>query len=87
MAYFGGGHYGIERCPVCGYTMLNGICYNTEGHRNYGIVPSSPNSSAGELGMAVGKLVRKWWDNRQAKKKKQQELDDILGNYYDYNNE
>ena len=87
MAYFGGGHYGIERCPACGHTMLNGICYNTEGHSNYGIVTSSsPNSSEGELGMAVGKLVKKWWDNRQAKKKKQ-ELHNTVNDYYDYNHD
>jgi hypothetical protein len=82
MTYWGAGHYGIERCPTCGDTMLNGICYNTKAHGGAGTYVS-PNSPTGELGMAIGKLVRKWWDKRQANKKKE-ELDNISSDY-EYN--
>lgn len=33
MTYWGAGNFGIGRCPTCGGTTLNGVCYNTAGHK------------------------------------------------------
>jgi tetratricopeptide (TPR) repeat protein len=46
MTYLGAGHYGYKRCPTCGHGMLNGVCYNSEGHvkrTNSGSIKNSGN--------------------------------------------
>lgn len=76
MTYWGAGYEGYQRCPTCGYGMLNGVCYNTEAHGRTNGVSTYASSGAPvvDLGIEIGKLFMKWWGNRQANKKKSEKI-------------